>query len=51
MNSLIAQENDEILFTLEYHYGINANAFASDDIRHVDKLIGTVVIPKSGPKC
>jgi hypothetical protein len=32
MNSLIAQENDEILFTLEYHYGINANAFASDDI-------------------
>jgi hypothetical protein len=31
-NSSIAQENDEILFTLEYHYGINANAFASDDI-------------------
>jgi hypothetical protein len=29
---MIAQENGEILFTLEYHYGINANAFASDNI-------------------
>lgn len=31
-NSLIAQEKNKILFTLEYHYGFNANAKALDDI-------------------
>jgi hypothetical protein len=30
--SLIAQDNDQILFTLEYHYGLNANAYTSDNI-------------------
>jgi hypothetical protein len=30
--SMLAQEKDKRLFTLEYHYGVNANAFASDDI-------------------
>jgi hypothetical protein len=30
--SLAAQKNDDILFTLEYHYGFNANPKAIDDI-------------------
>lgn len=30
--SLIAQDNDQTLLTLEYHYGINANAYTFDAI-------------------
>ncbi|NJN78293.1 MAG: hypothetical protein HC803_08175 [Saprospiraceae bacterium] len=40
---LLSQSNDQMLFTLEYHYGINSNAYTFDDVAKpfLDEGLGT----------